>query len=680
MFHAWQFDLRGNCVYVAREKEGYQDRFSKNDAGLRRLRCVVNFGGFVWVNMNDQPIAMLEEWAGEPMSLITPELNSTPLEVVHYHKEFENHGYKACALGRLEQESIENNVTLVEYGHAVIGQKEAATATDALVSKFPATSAALNKSVYLFPGYVFSLEGPVLNVTTVTPVDVDRTMIEYRGLVPKGENPADRKARSKFYNLKHGPFRLLDDGKKYKESSSANQNQPSTKHYNDEWLKWMDRHPSGEGRITEVQASQKEERQDDGFELAGPHVAIIGASHAGISCADRLRKNGFVGKISIFDRQVGGPMERPPLSKGFLLGGGETVESKSLLRQRKWYKSNKIKLKTQSSVDKIDAKNKTITVKNGGEIKYDKLVIASGAVPKELPTSKGIGNAFTLRQPSDANSIRQASNNSDSVVIIGGGYIGLEVAASLKQKGMDITVLEGADRILARVASKPLADHLLKLHNNHGVKIITGAGVEKINQEDGIFDGVTLSDGQVIKGDMLITGIGVFPDSMLALDAGIETQFDNGGAILVDEMMCTSDPDVYAIGDVAIRRSQKLAVESVNNAQESASVAAAAIVGNETPAIQTPWFWSDQYDAKLQSVGIVPVLDAEVYQVERPGKREGGVSFWTYKGDNLLAVEVVNDPATYMEARQCLDTRQFPDPKQIAKPTYSPVDSGGARS
>ena len=161
--------------------------------------------------------------------------------------------------------------------------------------------------------------------------------------------------------------------------------------------------------------------------------------------------------------------------------------------------------------------------------------------------------------------------------------------------------------------------------------------------------------------------------------SGIETQFENGGAILVDDHMCTSEPDIYAIGDVALRRSQKLAVESVHNAQENAAIAAASIVGQDLPVVQTPWFWSDQYDTKLQSVGIVPVLDADVYQVERKSKREGGVSFWTYKGDELLAVEVINDPATYMEARQCLDTKRFPDPKQIANPSYSPVDSSGGR-
>jgi NADPH-dependent 2,4-dienoyl-CoA reductase/sulfur reductase-like enzyme len=191
---------------------------------------------------------------------------------------------------------------------------------------------------------------------------------------------------------------------------------------------------------------------------------------------------------------------------------------------------------------------------------------------------------------------------------------------------------------------------------------------------------VTLADGQIIKGDMLITGIGVFPDSQIAVDAGLETLREDGGPILVDDMMQTSHVDVLAIGDVALKRSQAMAVESVHNAQETAAVAASTVTGVAPPVIQTPWFWSDQYDAKLQSVGIVPVLDEQAYQVTRPGKREGGISFWTYKGEELIAVEVINDPATYMEARQCLDTKQSPDPNQISDRLFSPVDSGGARS
>ena len=146
---------------------------------------------------------------------------------------------------------------------------------------------------------------------------------------------------------------------------------------------WMDTHPEGRQRITERDRTSKDSSDEVNASPVGPHVVVIGASHAGVSFTDRLRKNGFVGNISIFDKQVGGPMERPPLSKGFLLGGGESVESKALLRQKKWYKTNKVRLKTQSTVHSIDKDNQTITVNNGDIIKYDKLVIASGAEPKE---------------------------------------------------------------------------------------------------------------------------------------------------------------------------------------------------------------------------------------------------------------------------------------------------------
>jgi NADPH-dependent 2,4-dienoyl-CoA reductase/sulfur reductase-like enzyme len=533
----------------------------------------------------------------------------------------------------------------------------------------------------MFPGFSFVLDGPVLNVTSITPISENEVLLEQRGLAPKSDSAELREKRVKVYNAFWSPLSVGHVQMSKGDDEVCSAAQDTLKHYHNEWARWMDSHPENESRLAGTSVPLKKlDENSVAAGLTGPHVIIVGASHAGIAFGDKLRKNGFDGQITMFDRQVGGPMERPPLSKGFLLGGGEKVESKSLLRQKKWYKTQKIRLKTQSNVEKIDLDAKTVTVNQGDKIHFDKLVIASGAIPRELPATLGMGNSFTLRQPSDANAIRQTANNSDSVVIIGGGYIGLEVAASLSQKGMKVTVIEGANRILARVASQPLADHLAQLHDNNGVTIVTGVGVQDINQEDGIFDSVTLANGDVIKGDMLITGIGVLPDSKLALDAGLETLREDGGPILVDDMMQTSHKDVMAIGDVALRRSQTMAVESVHNAQETAAVAASSITGVAPPVIQTPWFWSDQYDAKLQSVGIVPVLDEKAYQVTRPGKREGGISFWTYKGKELVAVEVVNDPATYMEARQCLDTNQSPDPEQISNPSFSPIDSGGARS
>ena len=681
MFHAWQFDMRGNCVYVAREKEGYQDRFCKDDAGLRRLRCEVNFGGFVWVNMNDQPAVFLEEWAGPAFSSIQSQISSEALEVVHYHKEVVETGYRELMSQNLSAINSDMDATSFDYGHLVTRHGKPDNQDAAKGNSFPSPNAKTCTSVRIFPGFAFNLDGPTLNVSTITPLNDGQVMIEHRGLAPQADSKEVRHLRSKYYNDRFGPFRLQERSEPEQNEADLDNLNSWYTHYNDEWLRWMDKHPNGETRLVELPTSRSKNGElDENSELSGPHIVVIGASHAGVAFVDKVRKNGFVGRLTVFDRQVGGPMERPPLSKGFLLGGGETVESKSLLRQKKWYKTNRIKLKTQSNVEAIDTKKKTVTVSSGDVIKYDNLVIASGAIPRELPDTQGMGNAFTLRQPSDANAIRQAANNSDTVVIIGGGYIGLEVAASLRKKGMTVTVIEAAERILARVASKPLADRLTKLHEDNGVQVLTGVGVDSINAESGIFESVTLTSGEKIVGDMLITGIGVFPDSTLAARAGIETQRKDGGAILVDEAMRTSEKDVFAVGDVALRRDQLLAIESVHNAQETAAVAAAAVTGSIAPTIQTPWFWSDQYDVKLQSVGVVPINDDDVYQVARPGKREGAVSFWSYRGDDLVAVEVVNDPATYMEARQCLDTKQYPDPKQISNPSFSPIDSGGARS
>ena len=695
MFHAWQFDMRGNCVYVAREKEGYQDRFCKDDAGLRRLRCQVKFGGFVWVNLSDQPVASLDEWAGESFAKINDAIDSEPLEVFHYHKKIIQTNYKSNNDEILSSNEQFANTIFHEFGHITCdshdnseintghqNEKLSGEKSKTVIGQeFPDVDANHSYSINMFPGFSFSLDGSVLNLTTITPLSENEVLLEQRGLAPKSDATEVRGQRTKLYNANRGPFRLGRPAANNERSETSSDSHAKLNHYHNEWARWMDQHPNKESRLAVVGApSKKLEQIDDSASLTGPHVIIVGASHAGIAFGDKLRKNGFEGRITMFDRQVGGPMERPPLSKGFLLGGGEKVESKSLLRQKKWYKTQKIKLKTQSNVEKIDLNEKTVTVNQGDKIHFDKLVIASGAIPRELPSTKGMGNTFTLRQPSDANAIRQTANNSDSVVIIGGGYIGLEVAASLNQKGMTVTVIEAADRILARVASKPLADHLSQLHDDNGVSIITGVGVQDINQDDGIFESVTLANGKTIKGDMLITGIGVLPDSKLASDAGLETLREDGGPILVDDLMQTSHKDVLAIGDVALRRSQTMAVESVHNAQETAAVAASTFTGVAPPVIQTPWFWSDQYDAKLQSVGIVPVLDEEAYQVTRPGRRDKGVSFWTYKGSELIAVEVVNDPATYMEARQCLDTNQSPDPKQISNPLFSPVDSGGARS
>ena len=195
MFHAWQFDMRGNCVYVAREKEGYQDRFCKDDAGLRRLRCSVGFGGFVWVNMSDQPVALLEEWIGEALSPIMRQISSSPLEVVHYHKEIIQTGYKDEILNGLKLNAGLAANLFFPFGHFASHNADEKTVLNG-ENKFPAPNATKSVKVNLFPGYIFHLSGPTLNVSTITPVSQNQVMVENRGLAPTNDSEQERLARS----------------------------------------------------------------------------------------------------------------------------------------------------------------------------------------------------------------------------------------------------------------------------------------------------------------------------------------------------------------------------------------------------------------------------------------------------------------------------------------------------
>lgn len=402
-------------------------------------------------------------------------------------------------------------------------------------------------------------------------------------------------------------------------------------------------------------------------------VVVIGASHAGISFADHMRKNEFRGSLIIIDRQKGGPMERPPLSKAFLLQTENKVNPNFLLKRAKWYKDEQITLRHGTSISKIDPISKKLITSNGDYILYDKLVLATGAVPRTIPASEGMSNVFVLRQPDDAVAIRQTARSSKSAIIIGGGYIGLEVAATLRQMGLTVSVIEAAERLLARVASPPVATLLDKLHHSHGVKLHIGIGVETITQEKGVFSSVTLNNGTILAGDMLIVGIGVAPDSRLAYQASVETEHANGGAILVDESFRTSDPNIFAIGDVALQRGKSIRIESVHNAQDSGARAAASIMGKIQPKIQAPWFWSDQYDINLQSVGIVPTNVSDIYQIFRKGKRKLGESFWTYRGKQLLAVEAIGDPENFILGKKCLEEKISPDPKMIGDENFDPL-------
>jgi NADPH-dependent 2,4-dienoyl-CoA reductase/sulfur reductase-like enzyme len=424
--------------------------------------------------------------------------------------------------------------------------------------------------------------------------------------------------------------------------------------------------------IENIIDSRVNSRVDGKIESSNARIVVIGASHAGISFVDQMRKYGFVGSLTLIDRQKGGPMERPPLSKAFLLETTDKMNPMFLLRRGKWYKEQRINLKHGMNVTKINASAQTVMLSNGEQLEFDKLVLATGAVPRSLVSAEELSNVFMLRQPDDAIAIRTTARNANSAVIIGGGYIGLEVAASLRQMGLRVSVIEMADRLLARVASPPVAQLLNDLHVEHGVSVYTGASVDKITNNSGQFGGITLADGTVLSGDMLIVGIGVIPDSELAQQAGIETERHDGGAILVNTAMQTSSPNIIAMGDVALQRGNTIRIESVHNAQDTAIRAAAAIMGEAPPENQAPWFWSDQYDANLQSVGIVPTEEDGIYQITRPGESAKSVSFWSYRDQELIAVEAIRNSKNFMLGKKCLERNFSPSPDFICDPNYNP--------
>jgi len=396
-------------------------------------------------------------------------------------------------------------------------------------------------------------------------------------------------------------------------------------------------------------------------------IIVIGASHAGIAFVDAMRRNGFDGELCLIDSQPGQPMERPPLSKAFLAGDGSD-DARFALRKSDWFADNDIQLINSCRVTAIDADAREIETASGDRMGYDRLVLATGATPRRLAATKGVEGAFELRHPDDAVRLRDAAAKADSVIIIGGGYIGLEVAATLTKSGKTVTVIEAAPRLLARVASPPISSFFDDLHREAGTRVVAETGVEDVVAADGRFSHVVLSDGRQLAADMLVVGIGVLPETDLAESAGIET----GNGIIVDDRMQTSCTGVYAIGDGAFVRDSAygIRIESVHNAQDSAERAAAAINGHAPPADQAPWFWSEQFGLRLQSAGIVPAAGEEVMHHRRPGKREGGFSVWSYEAGVLRAVEAVADPAGYMLGKACLEKGLSPPQGKVTDQSF----------
>lgn len=391
------------------------------------------------------------------------------------------------------------------------------------------------------------------------------------------------------------------------------------------------------------------------------HVVIVGAGQAGAACAAKLRASGFDGAVTIIGEEPAPPYQRPPLSKAYLLG--EMEEERLWLRSADFYADQGIALRLGAKVDAIDVAARRVTV-GGDAVAYDDLVLTTGSVPRRLPAAVGgdLGGVHTVRTLADVDAMRGEFVAGRRLVIVGGGYIGLEAAAVGAKLGLDVTVLEMAPRILQRVAAPETSDYFRALHGAHGVKILESTGLERLLGE-GRVSGVRLADGRELPADFVIAGVGIVPATALAEAAGIAVE--NG--IACDAYGRTSDPHVWAAGDCASFpwKGGRLRLESVGNAIDMAECVAENICGAGRVYEAKPWFWSDQYDCKLQIAGLNTGYDRIV---TRAGEG-GAVSFWYYRGAELLAVDAMNDSRAYMVGKRLIEMGKSPDAALVADPS-----------
>jgi 3-phenylpropionate/trans-cinnamate dioxygenase ferredoxin reductase subunit len=392
------------------------------------------------------------------------------------------------------------------------------------------------------------------------------------------------------------------------------------------------------------------------------HIVIAGAGHAGGAAAAFLRQYGFGGDITLVGEEPDLPYQRPPLSKGWLLGDAQLDDV--TLRPAAFYEENRIALQLGRRITSLDRRAQCIHLDSGRNIGYDRLVIASGCSPIWPPIPGADTDGVTvLRSVRDAARLKAALGPAADLVIIGGGYVGLEVAASARLLGANVTVVERAPRVLARVAHPALSDLLTRIHARHGVRIETDRCVARIDSAAGSVHQVQLDDGRTIPCDTVLIGVGGQPNDAFARAAGLVC--DDG--IVVDLQARTSDPYIFAIGDVTRRPlplyERMARLESVPNAIEQARQAACAITGRPAPAPEVPWQWSNQYDLKIQIAGYPYGADQVVV---RGNPEADALALFHFGGDRLLAVEAVNAPAEFMAGRQLIGRKAGLDKNKLA--------------
>ncbi|AWI61307.1 NAD(P)/FAD-dependent oxidoreductase [Sinorhizobium fredii] len=394
------------------------------------------------------------------------------------------------------------------------------------------------------------------------------------------------------------------------------------------------------------------------------HVVIIGAGQAGSALAAKLRELGFDGRVTLIGDEPHPPYQRPPLSKAYLTG--KLAADRLALRGPSFYAERGIELRLATTVTRIVPAEKRIEL--GSEsLAYDDLVLATGAAPIPLPAKIGgaLANIFTLRTIGNVEAITPHIGPGKRALIIGGGYIGLEVAAALNQTSVDVTLVELQDRILGRVAAAETSAYFRSLHVERGVRLVEGVGLVSLDGEDRVRR-ARLSDGSCIDVDFVIVGIGVRPSVALAEAAGLAVE--NG--VCVDAQGRTSETGIWAAGDCAsfLWDGRRLRIESVPHAIDQAETVAANIFGANRDYRPRPWFWSDQFDVKLQIAGLNSGYDRIV---ERKGAKPGSCSYWYFAGEKLLAVDAINDARAYMTAKKLIDAGRSPSPLDVADGVFT---------
>ena len=396
-------------------------------------------------------------------------------------------------------------------------------------------------------------------------------------------------------------------------------------------------------------------------------VVIVGGGHGGSQVAASLRSEGYEGPITLIAEEADIPYQRPPLSKTYLK---EPERGLQELRPEAFYQSHNIDLRLKTRATAIDRRARSVLLDNGGTVDFEHLVLAIGSRPR-IPQIPGVevDGVFTLRDAADARRIHEGFVGAESVVVIGGGFIGLELAATARSLGRTVTVVEAADRLMGRAVAPEISQHFLELHRGWGSTVLLKAPAAGIvGDGNGHVAAVQADIGDPVPADLVVLGIGVVPNVELAETVGIA--IDNG--IVVGPDLKTNDPGIFAIGDVAafgeVSIGQRIRLESVQNAVDQAKAVAKTIVGKGEPYRAVPWFWSDQADVKLQMVGLAH--DA-TQRVVRGKPEDGAFSVFQFAGDRLVEIDSVNRGADHMLGRRVLDSgANLPTPGQAGDESF----------